>query len=191
MDVFLDIAHTVDYELLHYLFVHFRGSTADSFWTIVTYLGSGGAVWIALALCLLPFRRTRRAGIAIAIALLISLLLGTYFLKYLFMRPRPFVTHPDLIALVAPGDQWSFPSGHTLSSFAAAAALFFFHKKSGAAAFILAALIGFSRLYACVHYPSDVLGGLIIGIICGVFSGWLTDRLSDRIRMLRLRKGSS
>ena len=98
-------------------------------------------------------------------------------------------THPELTALLDPGDQWSFPSGHTLSSFAAATALCFFHRKAGAAAYVVAALIGFSRLYACVHYPTDVLAGLLIGILCGLLAVWLVDRLFDRIHAARLRKG--
>ena len=88
------------------------------------------------------------------------------------------------------GDQWSFPSGHTLSSFAAAAALCFFHRKSGLLAFLAAALIGFSRLYASVHYPTDVLAGALLGILCGLAAAWLTDRAADRIHTIRLRKGA-
>ena len=122
-------------------------------------------------------------------ALLIGLLVGNVFLKEWVMRPRPFVTHPELTALLDPGDQWSFPSGHTLSSFAAATALCFFHRKAGAVAYAVAALIGFSRLYACVHYPTDVLAGLLIGILCGLLAAWLVDRLFDRIHAVRLRKG--
>ncbi len=104
------------------------------------------------------------------------------------MRPRPFVTHPDLIALLDPGDQWSFPSGHSLSSFAAASALCFYHRKSSIPAFLLAAAIAFSRLYACVHYPTDVLAGALIGIACGLLAGWLTDRLTDLVHTIRLRR---
>ena len=106
------------------------------------------------------------------------------------MRPRPYVTHEEQTALLDPGDQWSLPSGHTLSSFAAATALCYFHRKSGALAYLLAALIAFSRLYASVHYPTDVLAGLLLGILCGLIGAWLTDRITDRIHTLRLRKGA-
>ena len=77
-----------------------------------------------------------------------------------------------------------------LSSFAAAAALCFYHRKSGLLAFVVAALIGFSRLYLCVHYPTDVLAGMFLGILCGLLAGWLTDRAADRIHTIRLRKGA-
>ena len=189
MNVFWDIVHTFDYEALLYLFRHFRGGAADGVMRLFSLLGNYGAVWLALAVLLLFFRKTRRAGIAMLASLLIGLLIGNVALKNLIMRPRPFVTHPDLIALLDPGDRWSFPSGHTLSSFAAATALGFFHRKSGAAAYALAAAIAFSRLYACVHYPTDVLGGLVIGVLCGLAGAWLTDRAVDQIHSIRLRKG--
>lgn len=82
-----------------------------------------------------------------------------------------------------------FPSGHTLSSFAAASALYFFHHKTGFLAFLLAASIAFSRLYASVHYPTDVLTGAVIGVLCGIIAAWLTDRVTDQCHTLRLRKG--
>ena len=189
MEVFWDIVHTFDYEILLQLFQHWRGGVSDAVWTVFSTLGNGGALWIALAVILLFFRKTRRAGAAMLAALLIGLLVGNVFMKEWVMRPRPFVTHPELTALLDPGDQWSFPSGHTLSSFAAATALCFFHRKAGAAAYVVAALIGFSRLYACVHYPTDVLAGLLIGILCGLLAVWLVDRLFDRIHAARLRKG--
>ncbi|GAB2044717.1 phosphatase PAP2 family protein [Agathobaculum sp. TL06] len=189
MEVFWDIVHTFDYEILLQLFQHWRGGVSDTVWTVFSTLGNGGALWIALAVILLFFRKTRRAGAAMLAALLIGLLVGNVFLKEWVMRPRPFVTHPELTALLDPGDQWSFPSGHTLSSFAAATALCFFHRKAGAVAYAVAALIGFSRLYACVHYPTDVLAGLLIGILCGLLAAWLVDRLFDRIHAVRLRKG--
>ncbi|MFR4852436.1 MAG: phosphatase PAP2 family protein [Butyricicoccus sp.] len=87
------------------------------------------------------------------------------------------------------GGPWSFPSGHTLSSFAAASALYFFHHKTGFLAFLLAAAIAFSRLYASVHYPTDVLTGAVIGVLCGIIAAWLTDRVTDQCHTLRLRKG--
>ena len=123
------------------------------------------------------------------IALGVCFLRGNVVLKNLVMRPRPFVTHTDLTALLVPEDPWSFPSGHTLSSFAAASALYFFHHKTGFLAFLLAAAIAFSRLYASVHYPTDVLAGAVIGVLCGIIAAWLTDRVTDQCHTLRLRKG--
>ncbi len=190
MEVLLDIIHAFDYDILVQIADHWRGGFSDTVWTAISMLGNGGALWIITALILLFFRKTRRAGAAMLVALLIGLLVGNVVIKELVMRPRPFVTHPDLTALLDPGDQWSFPSAHTLSSFAAATALFFFHRKSAILAYLAAALIAFSRLYASVHYPTDILAGILLGILCGLAAGWLTDRAADRIHTIHLRKGA-
>lgn len=190
LEVLLDIIHMFDYDILLQIFQNWRGGLSDTVWTLISSLGNFGALWIVLAAILLFFPKTRRAGAAMLIALVIGLLVGNLLIKEWIMRPRPFVTHPNLTALLDPGDQWSFPSAHTLSSFAAATALCFYHRRSGLLAYIPAALIAFSRLYACVHYPTDVLGGAVIGILCGLVAGWLTDRAIDRFHTIRLRKGA-
>lgn len=189
MDILVDIIHSMDYSVLEYIADSLRGGALDRVMTVLSLLGNGGAVWIALAVLLLFFRRTRRAGAAMLLAMAAGFVIGNLGIKELVMRPRPFVTHSDLTPLLDPGDPWSFPSGHALSSFAAATALFCFHKKTGVLAFILAALIAFSRLYASVHYPTDVLAGAVIGIVLGILAAALTDRMIDALHTIRLRKG--
>ncbi len=189
MDILIDIVHTMDYSILAYISEKWRGGSLDTVWKLFSLLGNYGAVWIALAVLLLFFRKTRRAGLAMLLALGVGYAVGNVWLKELVMRPRPFVTHTDLTPLLDPGDRWSFPSGHALSSFAAATALFFFHKKTGLLAYLLAACIAFSRLYASVHYPTDVLAGAVLGILCGLAAAWFADRFTDQLRTLRLRKG--
>lgn len=189
MDILIDIVHTMDYSILAYISEKWRGGSLDTVWKLFSLLGNYGAVWIALAVLLLFFRKTRRAGLAMLLALGVGYAVGNVWLKELVMRPRPFVTHTDLTPLLDPGDRWSFPSGHALSSFAAATALFFFHKKTGLLAYLLAACITFSRLYASVHYPTDVLAGAVLGILCGLAAAWFADRFTDQLRTLRLRKG--
>lgn len=189
MDILIDIVHTMDYSILAYISEKWRGGSLDTVWKLFSLLGNYGAVWIALAVLLLFFRKTRRAGLAMLLALGVGYAVGNVWLKELVMRPRPFVTHTDLTPLLDPGDRWSFPSGHALSSFAAATALFFFHKKTGLLAYLLAVCIAFSRLYASVHYPTDVLAGAVLGILCGLAAAWFADRFTDQLRTLRLRKG--
>ena len=118
MEVLLDIIRSFDFDILYEISTHLRGGISDTFWKFFSLIGNAGAVWIVLAIALLCFRKTRRAGAAMLVALLIGVLIGNVWLKEWIMRPRPFVTHPELTALLDPGDQWSFPSGHTLSSFA-------------------------------------------------------------------------
>ena len=182
MEILLDIIRSVIADKL-------RGGVLDPVMTMLSLMGNGGAVWITLAVLLLFFRKTRRAGVAMLLALAAGYVIGNLCIKELVMRPRPFVTHSDLTALLDPGDPWSFPSGHALSSFAAATALWCFHKKTGVLALVLAALIAFSRLYASVHYPTDVLAGMLICIALAHAAAFLTDRIIDTFHSIRLRKG--
>ena len=150
---------------------------ADAFFKGITTLGNGGAVWIFIAVVLLCFKKTRAAGLSLSISLIFCLLIGNLTLKPIIARPRPFDADLNLVPLIPPPTDFSFPSGHTLSSFAAATSLTLSFKKRGALAFILAALIAFSRLYLMVHYPSDVL----FGIILGIFLAYLAKKVFDFI----------
>ena len=189
MEILLDIIRSVDSTILLLIADKLRGGVLDPVMTVLSLMGNGGAVWIETAVLLLFFRKTRRAGVAMLLALAAGYVIGNLCIKELVMRPRPFVTHSDLTALLDPGDPWSFPSGHALSSFAAATALWCFHKKTGVLALVLAALIAFSRLYASVHYPTDVLAGMLIGIALAHAAAFLTDRIIDTFHSIRLRKG--
>ena len=189
MEILLDIIRSVDYNILLLIADKLRGGVLDPVMTVLSLMGNGGAVWIETAVLLLFFRKTRRAGVAMLLALAAGYVIGNLCIKELVMRPRPFVTHSDLTALLDPGDPWSFPSGHALSSFAAATALWCFHKKTGVLALVLAALIAFSRLYASVPSPTDVLAGMLIGIALAHAAAFLTDRIIDTFHSIRLRKG--
>ena len=126
MEILLDIIRSVDYNILLLIADKLRGGVLDPVMTVLSLMGNGGAVWIETAVLLLFFRKTRRAGVAMLLALAAGYVIGNLCIKELVMRPRPFVTHSDLTALLDPGDPWSFPSGHALSSFAAATALWCF-----------------------------------------------------------------
>jgi undecaprenyl-diphosphatase len=148
----------------------------DNFMIALSWLGNNGLVWCVLAVLFLARAPTRRAGLLCALALLLSLILCNLLLKNLVARPRPYETLPWLRPLVPPLPDFSFPSGHACASCAAAAALAWsgLSKKWAIPAFALALLISFSRLYVGVHYPSDVLGGLLLGLLCG-YVAWRVD----------------
>lgn len=137
----------------------------------VTSLGNFGAIWIALSALLLIIEKYRQSGLAVSIALLIDFVAVNLIIKPLVGRERPCdVTVPEDMLLACLSDH-SFPSGHTAAAFAAAFALFLYHKRAGSAALILAVLMGFSRLYLFVHFPSDVIAGALFGLIFG-FMGY-------------------
>lgn len=147
---------------------------------LITRLGDKGLFWIIIAVVALCFKKTRKMGLAMAFALIFGLLIGNVTLKPLIGRIRPY----DLegyeairqALLVNPLKDFSFPSGHTLVCFEGATAIFLHNKKWGIPAFVIAALVAFSRLYLFVHYPTDVLGGIILGISFGIL-GTLLSRL--------------
>ena len=100
-------------------------------------------------------------------ALGLCLLCGNLLLKPLIGRIRPFNVQDAITLLIAAPLDYSFPSGHTMSSFAAAMVLLLTDRRMGIPAMLLAGLIAFSRMYLYVHYPTDILGGALLGILCG------------------------
>ena len=136
---------------------------------IISMLGNAGAIWIVCAVVLLVIPKTRKVGVVLAVSLAIEALCCNVILKPLVARIRPFDVNTAVQLLISPPKDFSFPSGHTGAAFAAASALFFSKNRLWIPSLVLAILIAFSRLYLYVHYPSDVLGGILLGIL----SGWL------------------
>ena len=162
--------------ILWWIREHLTHPFLDTVMPYISSLARHGEFWILIALVLVCFKKTRKAGVAMGIAMACGYLIGNMGMKNLFARTRPYdVVEVDL--LVAKLHDFSFPSGHTLVSFEAATALWFYHRKWGVAAFVLAALIALSRLYLFVHYPTDVLVGAVLGIGIGLAACVLTDRL--------------
>jgi undecaprenyl-diphosphatase len=157
----------IDFGILDWVAAHLRCGFLDQLMVPITYLGEFGALWILLALVLLIRKDTRKAGVAVAAALILEVLLCNCILKPLVARPRPFWLREGIELLVKAPTDYSFPSGHTSASFAAAGALFFQKTRGRVPALVLAFLIGFSRIYLFVHFPTDVLVGALLGSLCG------------------------
>lgn len=167
----------------------------DTVMPVITYLGSGGIVWILTALILLLFKKSRKTGVTLLLSLLLGLLLSTILLKGIVGRERPFNTAGALInentlLIGVPSGRFSFPSGHSVSSFSAAAVLLAYDRKVGVPALILATLIAFSRLYLYVHFPSDVIAGAIIGVIIAVLSIFIVNHFEEKINERKLSDNS-
>lgn len=140
----------------------------DSCMVFITQLGNMGFVWFALALILCAFPKTRKVGILMMITMVLDVVLSEGLLKHIFQRVRPCNVNTAIPLLISRPKGYSFPSGHTSLSFAAVSILYFMHeKKASVLALILACLIAFSRLYLYVHYPTDVMAGIFVGVFCG------------------------
>ena len=152
-----------DFEILFFIKDHVRNSFLDVIVPFYTNLGDDGIIWIAVGLIMLIPKKTRKCGIMVLAALLVMLVVNNIILKNLIARPRPCATYPELVELVHIPTSYSFPSGHTVSATAVAFTILTQHKKLGIVAVIMAFLMGLSRLYVGVHFPTDVYGGIIVG----------------------------
>lgn len=162
----MDILLQIDGNCLLWIQEYLRQDFWTPFWTFITSLGDAGWFWIALAFVLAVFPKTRKAGFLALASLALCALITNACLKNVIARPRPYTQIPDLTALIPPQKDWSFPSGHATASFASAGIyLRTLPKKYGLASLALAMLIAFSRLYVGVHYPTDILGGVAIGLL--------------------------
>ena len=153
---------------------------------LITRLGDAGIIWIILTVLLLIIPKTRKTGVIMMAALLVDVLLCNVFIKNLVARTRPYEVVDGLKLLIEKQSDYSFPSGHTGSSFASAIVLWKeLPKKYGVMALIVAVLIAYSRLYVGVHYPSDVLAGVLIGTVLALVSVWLVKKIQGQKKLVK------
>lgn len=172
--------NSLDYSLLVQIHSVAQSSLLDSAMPYVTNLGTMGGIWALFALILIANREYRNVGIICIAALLLTTVIGEGILKHLIQRPRPFVQYPTIGLLIPSPTSFSFPSGHTGSSFAAAWVIARNLKKLAVPAYLLAAAIAFSRLYLMVHYPTDVLAGILVGTASAVCAEILFKKYMNR-----------
>lgn len=176
----------IEFKILD-LIQELRTPAGDAAMCFITGLGNGGTIWILAAVVLLLIPKTRKSGVVLAAALCVDAVLCNGILKNLFCRMRPFDVNTAVQLLIAGPRDFSFPSGHTAVSFAAVTALYLSGpKKLWIPALILACLIAFSRLYLYVHYPTDILGGMAVGIAAGC----IAHRMFGRAERMRKKDGA-
>ena len=163
-------AISFDLPILDWIQANLQSGFMDKFMPFITIFGDAGIFWMVWAGVLLIFRKTRKIGIGMFIAMILGLLVCNITLKPLVARIRPYDLQLEefgitINLLSGAMHDFSFPSGHTIASFEAAVVLLKNSKKMGIPAMILAVLISFSRLYLYVHYPTDVIASIILGTI--------------------------
>ena len=179
----LDALMNLDGGFLLFLQESVRNPVLDKIMIFITSLGDKGMIWILATVLLKKKKKTRKAGMVSAVALLGSLLFNNMLIKNIVQRPRPYVTLEDLRIIIPRPSEYSFPSGHSSSSFAAAVSFYrLLPKKLGIPAIVLAGLIAFSRLYVGVHYPTDVLAGALMGIVLSYFAQYLVETITAKIK---------
>ena len=175
-----------DLPVLDWIQAHLQCGLLDFIMPIITLFGDGGVFWIAVAVLLLCFPKTRKTGLGMAFALILGLIVCNITLKPLVQRPRPYDFQDDYFGVYIPLlvdrlHDFSFPSGHTIASFEAATVLLKNSKKMGIPAMILAVLIAFSRLYLYVHYPTDVIFSVFAGILFAFIGDALAAKVAPRL----------
>lgn len=160
-----------------------RCALLDPFMKLYTQLGNTGMLFIVLGLVMLLFRQTRKAGASALCAMLIGLVVVNFTIKPLVARARPWLVIENFANLVPEKDPNSFPSGHTNAAFAFAVAVCLSAPKKWmkVTAVCMAAVMGLSRLYVGVHFPSDVLAGAAVGSLCGAAGAWAVRKAWERI----------
>ena len=180
----MHIIHSIDNNVLSFIQEHLKNSVMDTIMPVITSLGNSGIVWIVIAAILSSMKKYRKYGVMLALALIITLVIGNITLKPLIARTRPFDANNLKDILKLNEEEFTLIKNRTnklfvnifgpdlslKASFAAATVLIYMNRKVGIVAMVLAVLIAFSRLYLYVHYPSDVFAGMIFGILSAIIS---------------------
>jgi len=164
-------------EIIKYINSNFSHPFLDEFFKFVSFLGDKGWMWIVIALVLVCIPKTRKAGICSAISLVLCLIITNICIKPLIDRLRPYEVETALKIIIPHLNDGSFPSGHTCASFASVFAICKYYKKWTVPLYVFACLMGASRLYLCVHYPTDVIAGAILGTLFGYGAYLMTERI--------------
>ncbi len=160
---------------------------ADQLMLWATRMGNGGLAWIAVSLIMMGMG-WRLEGLMTLLALSLTAFLINLVIKPMFTRKRPYEILKSVRTMIAPPFGSSFPSGHAASSFAAASMLWFFNMPFRHLALVLALLITVSRVYLMVHFPSDVLVGVVSGIVISYLTYLLALRMGIQVARARLEQ---
>ena len=174
-----------DWDIL-YGIQNLHGDFLNNFFlTLTTIAGDYGHLWLILGAVLLIFKKTRKCGFAVLLGYALVYGIGQFVLKDLIARPRPCHIDQSVALLLKRPSSYSCPSTHSAWAFAAATAVLLNHKKSGLAVLAVALLIAFSRLYLFVHFPTDVLAGIALGVVCGFCANFIVKKIGVKASGIR------
>ncbi len=160
-------------------FESLHGSILDPAMAAVSLSATSGIVWFAIGIVLSWWTKNLKNGAKIVFAVLVAYAIADVALKPIVCRERPFDAM-DLDVIGTAPTSWSFPSGHTASAFAGAISVLLIDRRIGIPLIIYACFVGISRMYLCVHWPTDVLAGAMIGTLAAVAVMLLVDKNAGR-----------
>lgn len=135
---------------------------------LMSHLGNHGLIWFAFSIPFLFMNKWRLTGFTMLLAMAFAFFGGEITIKRIVGRVRPCKKEFEKDLLIKNPPEYSFPSGHTSSSFAVTTVISIMCPTWLLPALIISCLIAFSRMYLLVHYPTDVMAGIVFGIICGI-----------------------
>ncbi len=156
-----------EFDFLYFL-QGFRNPILDNLMAILSDIGNAGLIWIAIAVILLCMKKYRISSLQLIVAMIFTFIIGNLILKNLVDRARPCQIDEAINLIVNIPKDSSFPSGHTMNGITAALTLWFIDKRFGIPAMILALGIAFSRMYNFMHFPTDIIAGIIVGVTSAV-----------------------
>ncbi len=159
----------------------------DIIMKFVSFLGSFGILWIVLSSVMFFSKKHKNLGFSLAFNFVFNFISCNLIIKPIVARIRPYEINRMANIIVSAPSDYSFPSGHTLFAFGAATIIFLYNKKAGILMYGFALLMGFSRLYLYVHFPSDVAIGAFLGIIFATVSYKIEKKynIAEKIHLLK------
>ena len=177
--IILNLLRLIDNSILDFIRDYLVNDVFDVIMSFFTHLGDMGFLWISIGIIMLLFKKTRKHGIVLLFSIGICALVSLVIMKPFFGRMRPYEIRGIEPKIAPPGGS-SFPSGHTASSFGAAYAVYLYDKRWGVLAFAVAAIIAFSRMYFLVHYPTDIIMGVFVGMCCTLASRVVLNKFFEK-----------
>lgn len=169
-----------DRTIIDFIYFNLKNPFLDAAMSFFTSIGNNGIIWIFIGAWFNFFLKDRKTFVSIVLSLILCLVTVNFTLKPLVKRERPFVNNLSVEVSIDKPQDYSFPSGHTASSFAGVTAIWLCtNRKNGLLALGLCLCITFSRLYFYVHYPTDVAFGALLGVFLGVVGSYLGGRLKN------------
>jgi undecaprenyl-diphosphatase len=189
----LDLLYSLDLVIFYFFNHTISTGFLDKFFSIITNVNN----WYIAYIILLGISwtkggtRGKLAVVGVIILIIVTDQTGYRLLKEFFARPRPCDVLSDVLTPLGCTGTYSFPSNHALNNFAAAIFFYKLFPKLKWILFTAATLIAISRVYLGLHYPSDILGGAIIGLVFGYIFAFLVLYLEKSINEKKLKNTSS
>ncbi len=187
----IEFLHQIDIQILYFFNQTVSSPILDRFFSIITNVNNWFISYVIL-LFISFFKGGLKGKIAVLGVILLIIFtdqLGYQILKEMFHRPRPCIALANILTPLGCNGTWSFPSNHALNNFAAATFYYLLFPKLKWALFIPALLVSISRIYLGLHYPSDILGGAVIGIFIGYLFALLELKIISLINLHKKKNG--